>query len=153
MTPYRLPPEADFGPVLRLIRAAFAGMEGRIDPPSSMHGLSEAALAAMAQAGEVWVIGVPVVAAVVLTPQAGHLYLGKLAVDAEWRGRGLARSLVDLASARAAERGLPAVQLQTRVELVENHATFAALGFVEVARTAHAGYDRPTSVTFRKDVA
>ena len=153
MTPVRLPPEADFGPVLRLIRAAFAGMEGRIDPPSSMHGLSEAALAAMARAGEVWVIGVPVVACVVLTPQAGHLYLGKLAVAEGWRGRGLARVLVDLACARAAEWGLPAVQLQTRVELVENHAVFAALGFVEVARTAHAGYDRPTSVTFRKDVA
>jgi hypothetical protein len=42
------------------------------------------------------------------------------------------------------------VELQTRIELVENHAIFAALGFVETARTAHKGYDRPTTLTFRK---
>ena len=47
---------------------------------------------------------------------------------------------------------LPVLELQTRVELTENHATFRALGFVEVARTAHPGYDRPTSITFRRPV-
>ena len=58
--------------------------------------------------------------------------------------------MVAVAERRARELGLAAVELQTRVELVENHATFAALGFVETARTAHKGYDRPTTITFRK---
>jgi hypothetical protein len=45
--------------------------------------------------------------------------------------------------------GLDHLELQTRVELTENHATFRAMGFVETGRTAHPGYDR-TSITFRR---
>ncbi|WP_373356398.1 GNAT family N-acetyltransferase [Pseudoroseicyclus sp. CXY001] len=139
--------------VLALIRAAFAGMEGRIDPPSSMHRLDAAALEAQAAEAEVWVIGAPVRACVILTPRASALYLGKLAVAAEARGQGLARALVQQAEARARALGLPALELQTRVELTENHATFAALGFEEVGRTSHAGFDRPTTILFRKVLA
>jgi hypothetical protein len=56
------------------------------------------------------------------------------------------------AEAMARELGRPVLELGTRVELTENHAAFAALGFREVARTAHAGYDRPTSVTMERAV-
>jgi hypothetical protein len=38
------------------------------------------------------------------------------------------------------------------VELLENHATFRALGFVQTAATAHTGYTRPTSLTFERPV-
>jgi hypothetical protein len=44
------------------------------------------------------------------------------------------------------------LELQTRVELIENHKTFAALGFEKVAEAAHPGYDRPTSIVMRKRV-
>ena len=47
----------------------------------------------------------------------------------------------------------PLIELQTRVELTANHRAFRALGFVETGRTAHQGYDRPTSVTMRKRLA
>lgn len=150
MLPRRLAPDADVAPVLALIRAAFAGMEGRIDPPSSMHGLTTDSIAAQAGSGELWVIGTPVQACVFLTPKADCLYIGKLAVAASARRRGHARALITLAETRARAHGLPALELQTRVELVENHQTFAAMGFHEVARTAHPGFDRPTSLTFRK---
>ena len=153
MQPQRLDPTADFAPVLRLIQTEFAYMDGRIDPPSSMHRLTTADLARQAAEGEVWVIGTPAIACMVLTPKPDCLYLGKLAVAAAHRGQGLARIMVDLACARAQARGLPAVELQTRVELTANQAAFCALGFIEVARTAHAGYARPTSITFRKAVA
>ncbi len=153
MTPYRALAPYDWAAVLELIRAAFAAMEGRIDPPSSMAQLTEAAIAAQAQAGEIWVIGSPPVACMFLTPKAEVLYLGKLAVRSDQRGLGLARALVDCAEMRARDLGFAAVELQTRVELVENHAVFHALGFQEVGRTAHAGFDQPTSVTYRKAVA
>ena len=52
----------------------------------------------------------------------------------------------------ASDLGLPVLELQTRVELVENQAAFLAMGFVEVGRTAHKGYDRPTSITYRRAV-
>ncbi|MFZ5749647.1 MAG: GNAT family N-acetyltransferase [Pseudomonadota bacterium] len=154
-TPRRLTPDDDFAPVLSLIRTAFAFMDGRIDPPSSMHRLTVDALAGMAAAGEVWVLDEPEgpVACAVLTPRTDHLYLGKLAVAEAFRGQGLARQLARLAASRARERGLPEVRLQTRVELVENHAAFTAMGFERTGATAHPGFDRPTSLTFAMPVA
>jgi ribosomal protein S18 acetylase RimI-like enzyme len=90
---------------------------------------------------------------VILTPHAEVLYLGKLAVDAGHQGRGLARRLVTLAEARARGVGLAVLELQTRVELVENQRVFERLGFVETGRSAHAGFTQPTSITYRKEVS
>ncbi len=155
MTPVRAAGSYDWGAVLALIRESFAFMEGRIDPPSSMLRLTEAEVARQAEAGEVWVIedGAGPVACVFLTVKPGCLYVGKLAVAAAWRGQGLARALVDQAARRAVALGLAALELQVRVELVENQAAFAAMGFVKVGETAHQGYDRATSYTYRRGVA
>lgn len=149
-TPQRLTADSDFAPLLALIQSAFAYMNGRIDPPSSANRLTAALLADQAQAGEIWALhdlGQPV-ACMVLTPKPDHLYLGKLATDPSFRKQGLARQLVRHAMARAKALGLAELRLETRVELTENHRTFAALGFKETARTAHPGFDRPTSITF-----
>lgn len=154
MTPIRAVAGYDWAAVLRLIRAAFADMDGRIDPPSSMQGLTEAEIALRAERGEIWVIedaGAPV-ACLFLTKKPGCLYLGKLAVAEAWRGRGLARRLVEMAGGRARAMGLPALELQTRVELTANHTVFRAMGFTQTGATAHDGYDRPTSLTFRKPI-
>ena len=67
-------------------------------------------------------------------------------------GQGLARRLIEHAALRARSLGLPALELQSRVELTENHAAFQAMGFHEVGRTAHDGYAAPTSITFRRSV-
>jgi ribosomal protein S18 acetylase RimI-like enzyme len=152
MTPIRATDPYDWAALVRLIQDAFAFMDSRIDPPSSMHALTAETIAAQARSGEVWAIGTPPLACVFLTPKPGALYIGKLAVAATHRHQGLARSLIDLAETRARALDLPALELQTRIELTENHATFRALGFAETARTAHPGYDRPTSLTFRRPV-
>ena len=59
------------------------------------------------------------------------------------------RRLFEASIEEARARNLPEIELQARVELTENHAAFAAMGFREVGRTAHDGYNRPTSVTMR----
>ncbi len=156
-TPYRCTAPYDWQALLTLIQTEFAAMDGRIDPPSSMHRLTAAAIAKQAATAEVWAIGTPPVACVFLTPRphslgTGSLYIGKLAVARSHRRGGLARALVATAEARARALGLPVLELQTRVELIENHDTFRALGFIEVARTAHPGSDRPTTITFRRPV-
>jgi GNAT superfamily N-acetyltransferase len=152
MTPYRAAEPFDWGRLLALVQTAFAGMEGRIDPPSSMHALTADSIAGQARSGEVWVIGAPPVACIFLTHKPGALYLGKLAVAASERGKGHARRLVDVAALRAKALGLPAMELQSRIELVENHAIFRKLGFHQTGATAHPGFDRPTSLTFRRAV-
>ena len=152
MTPYSAEAPFDAQAILTLIQDSFAFMERRIDPPSSMHRLTPQDIAAQATEGEVWLIGRPPLACVFLTAKPGALYIGKLAVARSPRGKGLARALIDTAETRARALGLPMLELQTRIELTENHATFRALGFHETGRTAHPGYDRPTSVTFRRPV-
>ncbi|MGI3169314.1 GNAT family N-acetyltransferase [Pseudooceanicola sp. C21-150M6] len=160
--PIRLSPNAPEIPATRdLLIRAFAYMEGRIDPPSSLGRMTEGSLRRDAEEKELWIIpgpGLPgqsisaPLACVILTPDQHHLYIGKLAVDETARGLGLARVLLDHAGTRARSLGLPLLRLQTRVELTENHATFMALGFQEVGRTAHSGYDRPTSITYERAV-
>jgi N-acetylglutamate synthase-like GNAT family acetyltransferase len=150
----RMTPDEDFGPLLTLIRKSFAYMEGRIDPPSSMHRLTTASLAESAAKAEIWVAeetGAPV-ACMVLTPEPDILYLGKLSVAEQCRNQGLARQLVAHALARARALGKVAVTLQTRIELIENHAAFAAIGFRKTGESAHEGYARPTTLNFRRDV-
>lgn len=150
VTAYRAEGPFDWDALLALIQRAFAGMAGRIDPPSSLTRLTAAGIAA--HPGEVWAIGGPVEACVMLTVQGDVLYLGKLAVAPDKQRRGHARALIGVAESRARALGLTALELQTRVELVENHAAFRTLGFAEAARTRHAGFDRDTAVTFRKPV-
>lgn len=146
--------DAMLGAVLGLIRTTFAYMEGRIDPPSSLHRLTREELARQAAEGEVWAIVAAdrPVACVFLTPRPPVLCLGKLAVAPTHRGRGFARRLVALAEARAQALGLDAVELESRVELTENHSAFAAMGFRVAGERAHPGYDRATSLTFVKPI-
>ncbi len=152
LIPYRALPPFQWAGILALIRDAFAYMDARIDPPSSMHQLTPDHIAAKAITGEVWAIGSPPVACVFLTPQIDALYLGKLAVASSHRGQGLARRLIDLAQSRAQVLNLPILTLETRIELAENHAVFRALGFVETGRKSHAGYRAPTTISFARKV-
>ncbi len=147
----RLFPNAPALPdALALIRQSFATMDGLIDPPSSIHTLTLADLTAVPS--ELWTLGHPIVACVILTPKPPRLYIGKLAVAEIHRGRGLARTLIDHAETRARALQLTHLELQTRIELVGNQAAFAAMGFVETDRTAHKGYDRPTAITYQRKI-
>jgi GNAT superfamily N-acetyltransferase len=104
------PDDPALAAVLALIRDAFAPMDGVVDPPSSVHRLTLAELAG----AEVWAAGDPPVACGVMTPRADALYLGKIAVAGDWRGRGLARGFMAAAEARARALGLPDLELQSR---------------------------------------
>ena len=149
MKPRRMTTDDDFTAILALITRAFAGMHTRIAPPSSLVTLT---VESLQTGGEVWAIGTPPIACMILTPHPDHLYLGKLAVDPAHQGRGLARTLIAQAETRARALGLPRLQLLTRVELTENHRTFTQLGFAQTATFTHSGYTSPTALTFTKEV-
>lgn len=133
-----------------LLHRAFAFMDGRIAPPSSLHRLTPKDIAAQARDGEVWVISAPVAACVFLSKKPNCLYIGKLAVDLEARGAGHGRRLIQLAEKRARHHGLPILELETRIELIENHAAFRAMGFVTTQKTAHEGFSQPTGIVMQK---
>ncbi|TIO68494.1 MAG: GNAT family N-acetyltransferase, partial [Mesorhizobium sp.] len=91
-----------------------------------------------------------IVGCVFAMERADDFYVGKLAVEPSLQGQGIGGRLMQAVDDLAHRRGKQALELQTRIELTANHAAFARLGFRETGRTAHAGYDRPTSITMRK---
>ncbi|TPJ82909.1 GNAT family N-acetyltransferase [Mesorhizobium sp. B2-6-2] len=146
---------ADFdqwGELLALIRRTFAYMDGVIDPPSSAHPLTAEALAGKAkrETGFLAVENGRIVGCVFALERSRDFYVGKLAVEPRLQGQGIGARLMRAVEDLARERGMDAIEAQTRIELTANHAAFARLGFRETERTAHAGYDRPTSITMRK---
>ncbi|OWV68747.1 acetyltransferase [Rhizobium sp. R339] len=141
--------------LLALILTAFASMNGRIDPPSSALSLTAESLAAKAEAeiGHVAIDDGRLTGCLFLRPEAGCLYVGKLAVLPSAQGRGLGRRLLDIAEETAAALGLPVLRLETRIELTDNHAVFAAWGFSRTAEKAHPGFARTTFIEMRKVLA
>ena len=148
-----LPSDPALPEVLPLIRAAFAEHDRIVEPPSSAHAMTEADVARLAEEGEVWGIGEPLVACAILQPRTDALHAGSLAVDAAHRRQGHARALLRLAESRARALGLPRITLGCRVELAGNQALVLSEGFVETHREAHEGLEDPTSVWFAKTLA
>ncbi len=143
-----------FYDVLALLRRSFQYMDGRIDPPSSIHRLTVEDMQAHCQnGGEIWAIGHPLFGCMFLTPKPDCLYLGKLAVQEQMRGQGICRAMIEHAEHRARALGLSELELETRIELTENHRVFSRLGFTIVSTGSLEGYDKPTDFLLRKQVS
>jgi ribosomal protein S18 acetylase RimI-like enzyme len=138
--------------LLALILTSFAYMNGLIDPASSALSLTPQSLKEKAK-GEISYIaldGDQLAGCIFCRPEAGSLYIGKLAVLPAKQGKGIGRRLLALAETTARQRGLDALRLETRIELTGNHAAFARWGFRKTAENRHAGFDRTTSIEMRK---
>jgi GNAT superfamily N-acetyltransferase len=139
--------------LLTLIMSSFAYMDGVIDPPSSAHRLTLENLAEKARAEIAFVAldGDEIVGCLFCRPEPpACLYVGKLCVSPKAQGKGIGSVLLEQAEALARELALPALRLETRIELIANHAKFAAWGFVKTAENAHPGYSRTTSIEMTK---
>lgn len=138
--------------ILTLLQDSFAYMDGRIDPPSSLNRLTTDAINTHMENEVLLTIqddGIPIASAF-LTQQPDAIYIGKLAVAATHRGTGAAKALLDYAETFAREQEFKTLRLQTRIELIENHAIFARYGFVKTAEGTHPGFTRPTEITMEK---
>ncbi|MGJ5207811.1 GNAT family N-acetyltransferase [Bradyrhizobium sp. HKCCYLR20261] len=145
------PDFGDWERVRALILDAFAYMDGRIDPPSSALQLTAQSMQADAAKGALLLAdrAGDLVGCVFVRAKGDALYIGKLAVRPGLQGAGIGRRLVAAACEEARRLGLTMLELQTRIELTENHLAFARMGFVKTAETAHEGFERPTSITMR----
>ena len=138
--------------ILNLVRESFSYMDSRIDPPSSMHKLTIADIAEQCETGEVWSVGEPVLSCMMLKHKTNVLYIGKLAVSEKARGQGLGKQMINIAVDRANAHSKALLEVEVRVELVENHAFFNAMGFEKIAAKAHPGYTRPTYFVMQKEI-
>ena len=140
--------------VLALLRAAFAYQEQRIDPPSSVYALDAESLAAKACREHVFLASVEgaLAGCVFVQVREPALYVSKLAVWPHLQGRGVGRRLMQAVEtfARASKRLV--LELETRIDLVENHRTFESLGYERISEHAHEGYDRVTYIRMQRRV-
>jgi ribosomal protein S18 acetylase RimI-like enzyme len=138
-----------------LLDAAYAYMDGRIDPPSFLVGMTTDDVARKMAVEDFFLVrdrdrpiacgfGHGVAAA------PGLYEVGKLAVACSHQRRGIARALIDAAADHARARGFVTLQLFARVELVENHAVYTALGFTRSGSFTHPGFAAPTALVFQR---
>lgn len=147
---------ADAGVVAALIAAAFAEYRGQLVPESAAFRETVGTILTELTAGSSSILAEEngeAQGCVMIKPVGDDLYFGRLAVAPSARGRGLGRRLVQAVEAEAQRRGLAGVRLGVRIALTENQRLFASLGYVEISREAHPGFDHPTSISMRKSVA
>jgi len=145
----------EWAALIQLLHEAFRYMEGRIDPPTSLETMGIEAIKKKAQ-DEILIVAHDegkLVGCAFAALRDDCVYLSKVAVALTGRRQGITRSMFKAAEEIAEQHGKPYLELQTRVELVENHLAFGALGFMKVAETAHPGYSRATSITMRRPVS
>jgi len=144
----------DHRALFSLLHAAFAYMDERIDPPSSLYGMTIDDLRQKAATETLFLAhaGNRMVGCLFARPETDFVYVGKVAVLPEMASVGIGSAMMKAAFTHAKELETDALELETRVELVENHAFFARFGFVKVSESAHEGYDHPTSIRMRARV-
>jgi len=131
--------------VADLVRLAFAAIPVALDPaPSALRETAEGVRTHLAAGGGALVDGPA--ACILWSERDGGLYVGRLAVHPQHRGRGLAGLLMQAAEAEAEalRRGLPRLHLGVRLALQGNRRLFARLGFTETRLRTHDGFLAPT---------
>ena len=146
---------ADAAIIAATIAAAFEQYRGKLVPESGAFGETAEAIAAELAKGTGAIVAErngKMVGCVMIHEMEGDLYFGRLAVLPAARGTGLARRLIDAVEAEARRRDLPGIRLGVRVVLTDNQRLFQSLGYREISREAHPGFDHPTSINMRKSL-
>jgi predicted N-acetyltransferase YhbS len=144
----------DAGIIVSLLHRAFAQYDDILVPRSGAMEETAATVAARLRDESclVALAGATPVGCVFYKPLGEAIYLGRLAVLPERRGRGLARRLIAEVETVAAAAGAAAVTLGVRIALPGNVAFFTALGYREIGREAHPGFSEPTSINMEKRI-
>lgn len=144
---------ADAPAIAATIAAAFVQYRGKLVPESGAFGETPERIAAELAKGSGAIIAErhgEILGCVVTNLLDGDLYFGRLAVLPAARGLGLAKRLIAAVEEEARRRGLPGVRLGVRIALPDNQRLFQSLGYREISREAHPGFDHPTSINMRK---
>jgi ribosomal protein S18 acetylase RimI-like enzyme len=144
---------ADAPMIAATIAAAFMQYRGTLVPESSAFRETPETIANQLAAGSSVIVAErngTMIGCVVSEVLEGDLYFGRLAVLPTARGLGLAKRLISAVEEEARRRGLPGVRLGVRIALEVNQRLFNALGYREISREAHPGFDHPTSINMRK---
>lgn len=145
----------DAATLLRLIQTAFGEYQGRLDPPSGAHAETERSIVNLLEREHAVLAGVSTEAlgCVFYHHAPDETYLHRLAVLPAARRMSLGRALMNYVEARARDAGVARVRLGVRLQLPENQAYYARMGYTVLRYGTHTGYTQPTFVHMVKDVS
>lgn len=143
---------SDAAAIAALIVRAFEPYVGTLDPPPS--AVRETAATIAERFGDhvafVAVAGTAIVGCVFLQRTDDDVYLSRVAVDAAFRGQGVAHGLLGAAEVQARAAGAGALTLGVRLALPGNRRLFESCGFRPVEQRSHPGYAAPTYLHMAK---
>lgn len=148
----QLATDADAETIVKILHDAFREYDGVLVPPSGVHRESVESVRAKMQTGQ-WLLarnGGRAAGCVWCEPNDGYMYLGRLAVVPELRGRGIGNALLDAVEMRARKEGFTRVRLGVRVVLADMRAAYERRGYVFVETRTHEGFTEPTYVILEK---
>lgn len=144
--------------VLTLLHDAFAQQRGNLDPESGVFSETVESLIGRLQ-NETLRVAIDQTAAVkvpigciLFHPEEDAIYFGRLAIHPDYRGQGIARSLIQQVEHEAAQSGYRSVILNVRIVLRDNIAFFESMGYKITSSQAHEGYATPTYFVMEKSI-
>lgn len=149
----RMATHSDAAAIAATIAASFEQYRGKLVPASGAFRETVESIASELNKGAAAIVAErngEMLGCVLVEEMDGDLYFGRLSILPSARGLGLARRLIEAVEAEALQRGLAGVRLGVRIVLTDNQRLFSSLGYREISREAHPGFDRPTSINMRK---
>jgi ribosomal protein S18 acetylase RimI-like enzyme len=152
---FRMATEADAPVLAALIHAAFEEYRGQLVPASSAHDETPAGIRKRSNASHAVLVTLETkpVGCVFYEVREEYVYLSRLSVLPEARGRGLGRSMMEYVEARTRELNRTRVRLGVRVALEPLRAWYERLGYGPIEARTHVGFSEPTYVILEKRLA
>lgn len=140
--------------ILSVLVAAFEQYRQQLDPPSGVfRETPEDIRRKLAQGGGIVAYDGDVLVGVVLyQPHADYMYLGRLGVLPEYRGRQIATRLCKRVEQVAHDHNLSRIQLGVRIVLTGNQRFFRSLGYTITEYHCHENYTEFTYVSMEKSL-
>ncbi len=145
---------ADSERIHHIITQAFAQYKESLVPPSSVFRETVDSIHTKLTNGGGFIARIDDqdAGSVLYEPQEDHLYLGRLAVLPDYRGKGVARMLIRAVETVAREQNFPGVHLGVRLVLEGNRKLFSSLGYEIIEYGTHDGFSEPTYVNMAKSL-
>lgn len=144
--------DADAPLIVEVLYRAFREYEGVLDPPSGVHKESVASVREKMETGH-WLMAEEdgrAVGCVWYENRGEYVYLGRLAVAPEFRGRGIGDALMQAVEAGARAENVLCVRLGVRTVLEKMQGAYERRGYRVIRYETHAGYEKPTYLLMEK---
>ena len=130
---------ADLSAVQQIVETSYADyipLIGRRPAPM------DADYATAIGAGQLYVLGNPMVGCLVMFPEGDAIEIDMIAVSPEAQGQGIGRKLLDFAADHARAMGQTKLTLYTNAKMARNVVIYEKYGFTITHRATVDGFDR-----------